>query len=364
MPPLRLLLLVLLSLLLASPAWGQQRSVIDLAQREVQLPGQVERVICSGPGCLRLLAYLQATELVVGVDEMETRNSAFDPRPYAKANPHLAKLPVFGGFRGQDRPEQILALNPGPQLIFKTAPTMGHDPEELQHKTGLPVLVLDEGDLVAAPERLFHSLRLMAQVIDREERAEEVIAFFQATLADLHARTEQLPPEQLRRAYVGGIAFRGARGLLSTELGYPPFVLARAVNIAHSPGGPQKGQLDLNREQLLINEPELLFFDLAGARSSGQTAADKLQHNPVFAPLAAVRDGQVHGLLPANWYGRNHGSVLINAYLVGRTLYPERFTDITPRAMGEAIYSGLFGRPVFSAMVETCARPDLAPLPL
>jgi iron complex transport system substrate-binding protein len=37
-----------------------ERAVIDAARREVKLPDRIERVICSGAGCLRLLTYLQA----------------------------------------------------------------------------------------------------------------------------------------------------------------------------------------------------------------------------------------------------------------------------------------------------------------
>lgn len=49
----------------------------------------------------------------------------------------------------------ILTLDPQPQVIFKTYAGMGHDPEELQAKTGLPVVVLDSGDLGERPVRLW-----------------------------------------------------------------------------------------------------------------------------------------------------------------------------------------------------------------
>ena len=39
--------------------------------REVTIPENVERIVCSGAGCLRYLLYLQAQDYVVGVDSMK-----------------------------------------------------------------------------------------------------------------------------------------------------------------------------------------------------------------------------------------------------------------------------------------------------
>jgi len=46
-------------------------TVTDMAGREVSHPFDPERIICIGPGALRLIVYLQAESRVVGVDEVE-----------------------------------------------------------------------------------------------------------------------------------------------------------------------------------------------------------------------------------------------------------------------------------------------------
>ncbi|MGM0611704.1 MAG: iron ABC transporter substrate-binding protein, partial [Thermodesulfobacteriota bacterium] len=45
----------------------------DDTGRMVRVPEDVEHIICSGPGCLRLVAYLQAEKMVTAVDDIETR---------------------------------------------------------------------------------------------------------------------------------------------------------------------------------------------------------------------------------------------------------------------------------------------------
>jgi iron complex transport system substrate-binding protein len=166
----------LLLFLLAVPANVSARTLTDSNGRTNDIPDTIEHAICSGSGCLRLLTYLGAQDRVVAVDDIEVRRRKFDARPYAIANPQFKKMPIFGEFRGHDNPELILTLEPQPQVIFKTyASSMGYDPQELQDKTGIPVVVLDYGDLGDKRPALYKSLRIMARAMGRERRAEEII---------------------------------------------------------------------------------------------------------------------------------------------------------------------------------------------
>jgi iron complex transport system substrate-binding protein len=106
----------------------QTQTITDAAGRQVTVPIEVSRVICSGPGALRQLSYLGGQNRVVAVDDIEVKKSRFDARPYALANPKFKELPIFGEFRGFDTSKLILALPQQPQVIFKTFATMGHDP--------------------------------------------------------------------------------------------------------------------------------------------------------------------------------------------------------------------------------------------
>ncbi len=172
---------------------GADRTVVDGLGRTIHVPAKVDRAICSGPGCLRLLTYLQGQDFVVAVDDIEVRREQFDARPYAMANPQFKELPVFGEFRGFDNPEQILSLKIQPQVIFKTYPTMGYDPVELQAKTGIPVIALTYGDLAGKKEQFYSALRTMGEVVGREDRAGEVISFFETTIDELADLTRDLP---------------------------------------------------------------------------------------------------------------------------------------------------------------------------
>ncbi|HMB01527.1 MAG TPA: iron ABC transporter substrate-binding protein, partial [Spirochaetota bacterium] len=169
-----------------------ERTITDGMQRTVTIPAQINRLICSGPGSRRLVTYLEAENRVIAVDDMEKRRPRFKARPYAIAHPQFKKLPLFGEFRGFDNPELILNLSPAPELIFKTYPAFGHDPVELQKKTGIPVITLNYGDLGLHKDDLYKSLKIMGKALKKEKRARDVIAYFEAALKDLKTRTKDI----------------------------------------------------------------------------------------------------------------------------------------------------------------------------
>ncbi len=345
--------LTVLLLVLAENLFAENlRTVIDAAGRKVKIPVKIERVICSGPGCLRLLTYLQSQDKVVGVDSMEKRNSVFDARPYALANPQFANLPLFGGFRGHDNPELIMGLDPFPQVIFKTYPSMGYDPVKLEKKTDIPVIVLNYGDMFKYRQDLFNALAIMGKVMGKDQRADELIAFFKNQIKELKQRSSNVDESDKIPCFVGGIAFKGPHGFQSTHTFYPPFLFINAKNVAaFDKTGKNLTNTIISKESLIKWDPEILFLDLSTLQMGKHAGGlHELKTDQVYQSLSGVRQGNVFGLLPYNWYTLNFGSILADAWYAGKILYPDRFSDIDPEKKADEIYTFLVGRPVFAGM--------------
>ena len=342
-------------LVFTSSAFGKEttRKIVDVLERTVEVPATADRVICSGPGCLRLLTYLQAEAMVVAVDDIESRKRRYEARPYALANPQFKTMPIFGGYRGQDNPERIVSLEKQPQVIFKTyASSMGFPPDELQNKTGMPVVTLDYGNLGKKRPQLYQSLRTMADVIGKPQRAEEVIAFMESQITDLKKRTADIPERERRSVFIGGVAFRGPHGYQSTEPAYPPFTFVNAINLARKAvAGKELQHSDISKEKILEWNPEILFLDLSTLQMGDKAGGlYELRTDLSYRTLNAVKEGKVYGLLPYNWYTKNYGSILANAFYIGKLLYPDRFTDLNPTMKADEIYGFLVGKRVFNDM--------------
>jgi iron complex transport system substrate-binding protein len=292
---------------------------------------------------------------VVAVDALEKKEHAVEARPYVLAHPEYSQLPLGGEFRGRDNPELLLSLDPQPQVILKTFPTMGMDPDTLQNKTGIPVVSLYYGDLGQNRELIHSALMLMGQILDCQSRAKEVLAFMEDQIAELLARTESIPLSSQPSVFVGGVAFKGPHGFQSTEPNYPAFRFVPAQNLAAREGtsGPDLRHSIVAKEQIMMWDPEVLFLDLATLQLGGQEGGlYELRNDPSYQTLSAVQENHVYGLLPYNWYATNFGSVLANAYFIGSVLYPERFADVDVQERAEKIFSFLVGSPVLDALIQ------------
>ncbi|WP_320171528.1 iron ABC transporter substrate-binding protein [Maridesulfovibrio sp.] len=345
--------LLLAAMVMMFSTAAQARTITDMAGRTVEIPDKVEKVICSGPGCLRYLTYLQAQNMIVGVDSIEKRKSRFDARPYAIANPQFAKLPLFGEFRGHDNPELILGLSPQPQVIFKTYKEMGYDPDELQAKTGIPVVCLNYDSLASNRKSVYDALKLMGNIVGKDKRADEVCDFMERNITDLKDRTSGIAADKRKSCYVGGIAKKGPHGFQSTEPAYPPFRFVNADNAAcpkDSKGKPLQ-HANVSKEQIVGWNPEIVFVDISTCQlGENSGAVYELKTDPAYQALGAVSSNNVYTVLPYNWYSRNYGSIIADAFFVGKVLYPEHFKDIDPAAKADEIYTFLVGKPVFGVM--------------
>ena len=319
--------------------------------REVTIPESVEQVVCSGAGCLRYLVYLQAQDYVVGVDSIEKEKSEFEGRPYALANPQLKNYPLIGEFRGKDDPEKIIAINP--QVILKTGAsgqptaTNSADADALQNKTGVPVVMFPYGSLKNEEQKaqMYSSLRIMGKVVGKQERAEEIVNYINATMKDLENRTADIPESERKTVYVGGVSSAGAHGIISTEPAYAPFLWVNAKNVA---AGMGTDHADIAKEALVDWDPEYIFIDIGTLQLGNEGAIGELKNDTSLAGLSAVKNKKVYGVIPYNYYSTNYESVLANAYFIGKVLYPDRFKDIDPEAKADEIYTFFLGKPLYS----------------
>ncbi|MDH7510790.1 MAG: iron ABC transporter substrate-binding protein [Methanolinea sp.] len=343
-------------------------TLADGFSRQVTIPFPPQKVVCSGSGCLRYLVYLGGQDLVAGVDDIEKKDQAIEGRPYALVyGQKFRDLPLIGEFRGKDDPEKIIAI--APDVIFKTGSTgtayatSAAEADKLQEKTGIPVVAFPYGSLRNEAEKaeMFGALRVLGKATGRDARAGEVIAYIEATMADLANRTAGIPESDKKKVYVGGVSSAGAHGIISTEPAYPPFLWVNAQNVA---GGMGTAHADIAKEALVAWDPEFIFIDVGTLQLDNEGAVGELKNDPALQGLSAVREGRVYGVLPYNFYNTNYETVLANAYFVGKVLYPDRFADVDPVQKADEIYTFFIGKPVFSTLNSQYKNLGFAVIPL
>ena len=221
--------------------------------------------------------------------------------------------------------------------------------ETIQSQTDTSVVGLEIVDFVdrEARETMFDTWRLVGDVLGREDRAESVIAFVRETVADLQERAEAIPADEKERAYVGAISYKGAHGITTTRKRFAPFRWTGVENVARGID-TDAPSVQVSDEQLLAWDPETVFVS---AGNLGRAREDA-RSNAEYGSIEAVETDETYSLLPHANYHHNYGSILANAYFVGKTVYPDEFEDVSiPTKAGE-IFETLLGAPLYDDLRE------------
>ncbi|ABL87243.1 periplasmic binding protein [Pyrobaculum islandicum DSM 4184] len=322
--------------------------VVDVLGRRVSVKAPVSRVVALGPGALRLVVYLNATDKLAGIEEIEKRPPRGRDYGYILWTKNLTSLPVVGR-GGPGSPvdyERILSVRPD---VIIMSPLVADAPDKIQEKTGIPVVVvsafIDSGEGWVNFTSLYKSLRTVGVLLGREERAEELVRYMEGLIKDLKRRTANIT--QRPKVYVGAISYKGGQPFEATQSYFPPLVLLNTPGVADRYG--IKGVAKIDWEALLKEQPDVIFIDLGNYMFVVQ---DFNKSRDKYCALKAFREGRVYGILMYNWYGTNIATLFADAYFMGKVLYPEAFRDVDPVAKADEIYREFLGTPLYTAIAK------------
>lgn len=320
----------------------------DLMGREVTLDAPARRVVAIGPGALRLYTYAGNLDYVVGVEQMEKND--ITGKPYMLANPDLADLPMIGQGGPNNAPdaEKILAVTP--DVIFSTYATDASVADELQAKTGIPVVVINYGGFGVTSifgETIENSLMVIGEAIGDTSQAEAAYGVIAGARDDLQTRTAEIADADKPTVYVGGLGSRGKHGIDSTQGEYALLDVINAINVVDETG--TAGSVMIDKEQLLAWDPDFIFIDMGGYAS---VMEDYGKNTEFYEALSAVQNGTVFAQLPYNYYSTNIDTAIADAYYLGSVVFPEAFADVDPVAKADEVYVALLGEGVYGKMVE------------
>lgn len=308
------------------------RLITDSEGREVEIPEKVESIVCLNVGALRYTCYMQAQDLVIGVEDYEKEQSI--SRGYNYVNFELFQdLPVVGN-NGEHYPEEIISADP--DVIVMSAYD-DSDADSLQEKTGIPVVVVPGSDSMM-DEGAYETFRIMGELYGKEDRAQELIDYMDSIKEDLETRTADVAEEDKLTAYVAGVSYKGAHGFEGTEAGYGPFAAINAKNLVDETG--QTGPFDIDPEQVLAWDPDVIFVDFNGLDLVNEDYASNPEY---YEQLTAVQEGRVYSQISFRSSASNLDTALADTYYAASVLYPEQFADVDPEEKAAEIFEMLLG---------------------
>ncbi|AGO55307.1 ABC transporter substrate-binding protein [Serratia plymuthica] len=327
---------------------GAQSTVItDVSGRKVEIPGEVKRIILGEGRQIYLLAAFDTDapfKRVVGWRDDFPKADYDGYRAYEARYPEIKKLPTFGGAKdGTFNVEQALTLKPDLVLMnleSKAATDEGQLIEKLK-AVGVPVVFIDFREKPF--ENADKSIRIMGQLLGKQQRAEDIVQFRQREIARVTSRlanfTGHRPSVMIDRA--GGYSEECCMSFGDENFGRMVEV-AGGKNIAKDLIPGTFGTL--NPEQIIASKPEVAIVTGAnwknyntigqwvgvGPGADSQQAQQRLQRlmeRPAFRTLPVAHNGNAHAIWH-QFYDSPYQFVAIQ--VMAKWLHPDLFRDLDP----------------------------------
>ena len=308
------------------------RTIKDSMEREVEIPDMLDSIVCIGVGALRYSCYMDAQDLVIGVEDYETEKGM--SRLYNYVNYDKFKdLPVIGS-NGEPNVEEIIKVSP--QVIVMSS-YANIEADDLQAKVDIPVVVVPGSD-TTLDDKAYETIRIMGELYGKEERAEKLTAYLKEIEKDLDSRTSNISEEEKPSVYVGGVSFKGVHGFEGTEAYYGPFELIHAKNLANETD--QKGAFDADLEKVLSWNPDIIFLDFNGMSLINENYVNNEEY---YKNLSAVKNGNVYSQISFRSWSSNLETALADAYYAASVIYSEQFADLNLEEKVGEIFMELLG---------------------
>ena len=343
----------------SAPAKAQSVVVTDMVGRQVEIvPGSYTRVVCIGAGALRLYSYINGSDLLCGVEDIENKTLQNRPKMFdSVALPyHIAYGDVFaslpscgvGGPQAQTaEAEKILSCNP--DIVISEYEDVDKS-NALQEQLGVPVITLKPGQSVFA-DAFKDTLRLLGKVFCREERAEEIVSFVEAETQAIRTRVEAIAEADKPSVYICGLGNWGTTNHLMTSPNFPLFEIAGVKNVLSDLA--TKGNQSIEKEKFVAigSDIDIMIIDAAAVKNIRPLYAED---PTMFDSIKAWKEGEVYLQLAFNAYYTNYELALADTWFIAKSVYPQLFEDIDMNAkldeitkifLGKAMAEEVFGFP-------------------
>lgn len=332
--------------------------ITDMIGRSVTVtPGSYQRIVCIGAGALRMYTYIGDVALLCGVEDIDNeslseRPKMFDSvaRPYVLAyEDTFEQLPScgVGGPNAQTaEAEKILSCNP--DLVLSEYEDVEKE-DALQEQLGIPVITLKTGPGGVFDTAFMDSMTLLGKLLDRENRAIEIVSYVETEKAEIGSRTADIPEAEKPSVYICGLGNWGTTDHLMTAEEYAPFKVANIKNVVSGTGSKGVQPLEAEKFVSMGSDIDIMFIDAAAIKNIKPLYQED---GTMFDTVKAWKSGDVYLQMAYNAYYTNYEIALANTWFLAKSVYPDRFEDIDIQAkldeitemfqgkkLGEAIYA-------------------------
>ncbi|MDY7076704.1 MAG: ABC transporter substrate-binding protein [Chloroflexota bacterium] len=305
------------------PSSVETTTVVDSLGNEVLIPSEATKVASMRSGITEIICALGQKDKIVAVEE-GTKEGAGYGAFIASIHPDLMARDC--PLAGRDiSAEEMLRIDP--DLVLHGGYGRIKQAEAFKEQVPeMPVVIAHFETL----EHYMDDIRIVAQCVNAEERAEELIAYLQSKLDFVSARVDDVSDDDKVRVFYGGHDIYHAYGGETFE--HFQITSAGGVNVAADLTGWMP---EVSAEQLLQWDPQVVVL-------LSSVSVDDVLNDPKLASLSAVKDQRVYALPESGWDFSSPRALFCIEWLASK-LYPERFADVDIQSEAGEFYQSVFG---------------------
>ncbi len=310
---------------------GEVFSITDQLGRTVAVPRNMTRISALHHfGGKIVFALGQQNRLV------EQSIYGKEAQALASVDPQFAAMPRTQEQSGHAiNYESLIAFKP--QCAFVYASFNRSEMRQLED-AGIKVIAV-KGETI---EESFAAVRLMAKVLNCENKGEAYIADCRRLLSLVSERIQAIPRDKRLR-----VAFAGPKSVYTIATGemlqHQMLEMAGAINV----GAALKGfWSDVSPEQLAVWNPDVIFI----GSSLASYGVQEVLGNSQFKAIRAVQKQRIY-VFPSNigWWDYPAPQCVLGVVWTAKSLYPELFADIDMLKIADAHYKKYMGH-TFTSM--------------
>jgi iron complex transport system substrate-binding protein len=327
--------------------------VTDALEREVTFDTAPQRIVVTGKALFMIAdaiyAFPEASSRIVAIGRTAQMTLDFIPA----IDPNYADKTIIDGQAGA---EEIAANQPDLVLLKSiSAETLGGPLEAL----GIPVVYLDFEN----HEQYVRDLTTLGLIFQDEERAQELITFFQDRIDMVTGALESLTDEEKPRTLL--LYYSDKNGTIAFNV--PPVSFIQTWSMETAGGMPVWLDAELGNswttvtlEQIAAWDPDQIY--IVSYFIPAADVISTLEDDPQWQALRATGDGKLYGF-PADYYSWDQPDPrwILGLEWLAKTMHPEQFEELDMQQEIRSFYADLYNMDdeAYAEIVEPNLPADL-----
>ncbi|WP_102043413.1 ABC transporter substrate-binding protein [Arcobacter sp. L] len=291
---------------------AQIKTVIDMFNKEVEIPSTVKKIYAPSPyGSLAL--YAMDSSLLAGwIFEIDSKNY-----PYLSEN--MKTLPVIGRVFGTGQRanlEVLLSQHPDLILMWSHNDEISQKEEEQLKLLNSPIIYVKEKNLFDYP----NIFKFLGDTLNLEKRGEELASYTQNVFNKVEKTLKKIPNEKRPKVYYA----QGVDGL-ATECNDSIHVellqIVGDVNIHRCQTSSHKGFEKISMEKVIQYNPDVILIQ-------EKIFFENIKNSELWKDIKAVKNNKVFLIpkKPFNWFDRPPSFMrILGLQWLMANLYPEYY---------------------------------------